>query len=233
VIKSFSESLGESGRLDAEYYQSKYDILLKQLSAIKTATLSELVSIKKSIEPGSNYYSDTGIPFVRVNNISKFGISEPEIKISYTTIENIESLYPQKNTILLTKDGTVGIAYKLENNMTCVTSGALLHLKAKKISSVVPDYLTLVLNSLIVQLQAERDAGGSIIQHWKPSEIENVVIPILPNTVQQTISIKVQQSFTLRRQSEQLLERAKQAVEMAIEQGEDTAMKWLKSVKNI
>ena len=32
----------------------------------------------------------------------------------------------------------------------------------------------------------------------------------------------------MRNQSEQLLEYAKQAVEMAIEQGEDVALKWLK-----
>ena len=39
----------------------------------------------------------------------------------------------------------------------------------------------------------------------------------------------VQKSFVLRRQSKQLLKYAKQAVELAIEQGEDIAMEWLKS----
>ena len=38
----------------------------------------------------------------------------------------------------------------------------------------------------------------------------------------------VQKSFALRRQSEQLLNYAKQAVEMAIEQGEEVALAWLK-----
>lgn len=28
-------------------------------------------------------------------------------------------------------------------------------------------------------MQAEKDAGGSIINHWKKSEIENVIIPII------------------------------------------------------
>ena len=37
----------------------------------------------------------------------------------------------------------------------------------------------------------------------------------------------IQKSFTLRCQSKQLLEYAKQAVEMAIEQGEDAALAWL------
>lgn len=45
---------------------------------------------------------------------------------------------------------------------------------------------------------------------------------------QKEIAVKVQESFTLRKQSKQLLEYAKQAVEMAIEQGEDVALAWLK-----
>lgn len=105
---------------------------------------------------------------------------------------------------------------------------ALLHLKVRDKTEVLPDYLTLVLNSPVVQLQAERDSNGAIIQHWKPSEIENVIIPILGMDTQKEIAAKVQEAFTLRKQSKQLLEYAKQAVEMAIEQGEDVALAWLK-----
>ena len=93
---------------------------------------------------------------------------------------------------------------------------------------MLPDYLTLVLNSPAVQLQAERAASGAVIQHWKPSEIQQVIIPILDMSEQQKLSQMVQQSFFLRRQSEQFLDYAKRAVELAIEQGEDVAMAWLK-----
>ena len=70
----------------------------------------------------------------------------------------------------------------------------------------MPDYLTLVLNSDIARLQAERDSSGAIIQHWKPSDIEQVVVPILPMEVQQQIAGKIEKSFSLRRRSKQLLE---------------------------
>lgn len=83
---------------------------------------------------------------------------------------------------------------------------------------------------MIVKMQAERDAGGSIIQHWKPSEIENVIIPWLPMDKQKEIADKIQESFSLRKQSNALLERAKTAVEMAIEQGEETALGWLQEM---
>ena len=230
-IRLFGESFCNSGRLDAEYYQPKYDALFETLSRFKCAKLggaNGLVNITKSIEPGSEAYVEEGIPFVRVSDVSRFELSEPEIKLRSDILPNPEGLFPQKDTILLSKDGSVGIAYKVETPMSVITSGALLHLKIRDKSTILPDYLTLVLNSPIVQLQAERDSNGAIIQHWKPSEIENVIIPILEMDLQKEIAAKVQEAFTLRKQSKQLLEYAKQAVEMAIEQGEDVALAWLK-----
>lgn len=208
-VRNISTSFYTTGRLDAEYYQPKYDILfdeLKKFSCKRLGGPNGIVNIKKSIEPGSEAYTEDGIPFVRVSDISKFGISEPDIKLRSDIIPNPEVLFPPKDTILLSKDGSVGIAYKVEATMPIITSGALLHLKVRDKTEVLPDYLTLVLNSPVVQLQAERDSNGAIIRHWKPSEIENVIIPILDMDTQKEIAAKVQEAFTLRKQSKQLLE---------------------------
>lgn len=231
AVKSYADSFLKSGRLDAEYYQPKFDVLfdtIKKFSHKQLGGDSGIVSIKKSIEPGSEAYKSEGLPFVRVSNVSKYGITPPEIHLSPDVVENVEALFPKKDTILFSKDGSVGIAYKLESNENIITSGALLHLIVKNTNEVLPDYLTLVLNSPVVQLQAERDTNGAIIQHWKPSEIENAIIPVLDMSNQKELAEMVQKSFALRRQSRQLIDYAKQAVEMAIEQGEDVALAWLK-----
>lgn len=236
AIKDLSQSFGETGRLDAEYYQPKYDELLTLLGKTKTAKLGDLVRITKSIEPGSEYYVEKGVPFVRVSDINRFEISEPQIKISKIAVPSIEKLYPKEDTILFSKDGSVGIAYKVEKNSEFVTSGALLHLTVRNKCCVLPDYLTLVLNSFIVKMQAERDSNGAVIQHWKPSEIEKVIVPILDMNVQKEITKEIQSSFILRQQSKHLLDFAVQAVELAIEQSEEKAMAWLdekvKEIKN-
>ena len=226
-IKSFKNSFVQSGRLDAEYYQPKYDVLTAKIQQAEHYKLSELIKIKKSIEPGSAAYLESGIPFIRVANLSKFGLTEPDIHLSVTNLKDIEDLFPKKDTILLSKDGSIGIAYKVEEDLKAITSGAILHLTVKS-EKVIPDYLTLVLNSVLTQLQAERDAGGSIIQHWRIGEIENVLIPIMQLHKQQKIAEFIQQSFSLKKQSEQLLQTAKQAVEMAIEEGEEKAMEFIK-----
>lgn len=218
-----------SDRFDAEYYQPKYDELFERLKPYQTKRLSEIVSITKSIEPGSEAYEDEGIPFIRVANLTKFGITDTDIYLSLEKYKDV--IRPKKDTILLSKDGSVGIAYKVNKDLNIITSRAILHLTLID-DEIMPDYLTLVLNSMIVKMQAERDAGGSIIQHWKPSEIENVIIPILETEAQQEITNKIRDSFRLREESEHLLNLAKTSVEVAIEQGEDKALYMLENYTN-
>ena len=225
-VKNCSDFMS-AGRFDAEYFQPKYDELFALLAKCKVRVLGGkdgLVDIKRSIEPGSDAYSDKGIPFVRIADFTEMGVASPEIHIPPELCS--DSPRPKKDTILLSKDGSVGIAYKVEEDLDVVTSSGILHLTVKD-NAVLPDYLTLVLNSKIVRLQAERSAGGSIIQHWKQSEIENVSIPILPMSSQQKIAAKVRESFALRAESKRLLDLAKHAVEVAIERGEEKAMEVL------
>lgn len=213
-IRSLSQSFGLSGRLDAEYYHPKFERLLHKLKQQNCKTLGELVDLQKSVEVGSENYRDEGLPFVRVADFSKFGIGQTNKFVNPADYTDI--IRPKKDTILLSKDGTVGIAYRVPSDMEVITSGAIVHLSLKT-DEILPDYLALVLNSKAVQLQAERDAGGSIIQHWKPSEILEVVIPILPKDIQKMIADKVQMSFELKNQSENLLAQAKILVENEIE----------------
>lgn len=112
-----------------------------------------------------------------MQNLTKFGLTDTSIYLSENEFK--DCIRPKKDTILLSKDGSVGIAYKMNNkDEDIIASSAILHLDVKD-KRVLPDYLTLVLNSVFVKMQAEKDAGGSIINHWKKSEIENVIIPII------------------------------------------------------
>ncbi|WP_367210061.1 restriction endonuclease subunit S [Sphingobacterium sp. R2] len=223
-IKSFKESFFKTGRLDAEYYQPKYEQLEKYIKFLEYKRLGSIVKIRKSIEPGSDAYQGEGIPFVRISNLNKFGVSTPDIYLDKQLFENV--IRPKKNTILLSKDGSVGIAYKIEEDADYITSGAILHLEVTDVN-ILPDYLTLVLNSIVVKMQSERDAGGSIIQHWKPSEIEQAIIPIVDLNKQQEIVDLVRESFKLRAKSENLLKVAMRAVEIAIEYNEDKAIEYV------
>jgi restriction endonuclease S subunit len=219
-IKTFKESFLATGRLDAEYYQPKYEEVIVKIKEQQYDTLGNLANIKKSIEPGSNAYSDDGLPFIRVSDYNKFGITTPDKYLSDSfRRENtvlLKSLYPTKETVLFSKDGSVGTAYMIHEDVQAVTSGAILHLTVKDKSKILPEYLTLALNSEVVKTQAERDSGGSIILHWRINEIEKVVIPVVSYEIQCQIAELINQSFSLRRESKRLLEEAKEMVEREI-----------------
>jgi hypothetical protein len=227
-VTNFSDT-NEADRIDAEYFQPKYDEIVKAIKSYSGGwdTLGNIVSIKKCVEVGSEAYMDEGnIPFVRVSNLSPFEITE-EKYISAELYAELSQHQPKKGEILLSKDGTPGIAYHLnEKPKKMIPSGGILRLKLKN-KQINEDYLTLVLNSLIVQEQINRDVGGSIILHWRPDQVKETLIPILSEDKQSQILQKIAESFNLRKQSKHLLECAKRAVEIAIEQNEDTAIKWL------
>lgn len=222
-----------NARLDAEYYMPKYKQLFEKLdeSKIQMETLESIVSMKKSIEPGSKYYQNSGIPFIRVADFSRFGIDTPKVYLPKDIFpeEKLRELKPKKDTILLSKDGTVGIAYviKYPEEEKVLTSNAILHLKIRKNKQkeYLPEYLALVLNSLVGQFQAERDTGGSIIPHWREKDIKKVLIPKLSFEIQNRIDNTIKLSFQLRKESKDLLNKARELVERAIEEGEEKAIK--------
>lgn len=222
----------KADRFDAEYFQPKYEEVIETVKKYKGGfdELGNLVKIKKSVEPGSEAYQENGIPFVRVSNLSKFELSDNNQQfISEELYNELKNHQPEKGEILLSKDATSGMAYYLnEEPQKMIVSGGILRLKIDS-KQVLPEYLTLVLNSVIVQKQMERDAGGSIINHWRPDQVKATIIPVLKDNKQKEIEELIEKSFSDRKLSKSLLEIAKRGVEMAIEKDEEEARKWINS----
>ena len=65
-------------------------------------------------------------------------------------------------------------------------------------------------------MQIERDAGGSVIAHWKPQQIKKLKVPILSKTIQTKISDLVHKSHRACQKAKALLEKAKREVEELI-----------------
>ncbi len=237
-VKNYSDTQ-KAERFDAEYFQPKYEEIIDAVKKYKNGfdELGNLVKIKKSVEPGSEAYQESGIPFVRVSNLSKFELSDNNQQFIPEKLYNELKIHqPKKGEILLSKDATPGMAYCLnEEPQKMIVSSGILRLRIDS-ARILPEYLTLVLNSVIVQKQIERDSGGSIINHWRPDQVKATLIPILKNDKQEEIKGLIEKSFNDRKLSKSLLEIAKQGVEMAIEKDEKEAGKWideeLKKIKN-
>lgn len=229
-IKSLKDSFYTTGRLDSEYYQTKYDELICHIKSYVVKSLVDIVTIDKSIEPGSQFYQQDGIPFVRVQDLTQYEIKEPSVFLSREIFS--QAIQPKKDTILLSKDGSVCVAHKAANDMDLITSSAILHLQVND-KNILSDYLTLVLNSLVGKMQAERDTGGSIIKHWRIDDIKNTLIPIINVDKQLILSDLLKQSNQLRQYSKKLIEASIQAVEIAIEHGENEASNFLNQINEL
>ncbi|MFA4880012.1 MAG: restriction endonuclease subunit S [Candidatus Doudnabacteria bacterium] len=205
-------------RIDAEFFQPKYEEIISKFKT-QMLKLEDLVLIKKGIEVGSEQYQEVGRPFIRVSNLTKLGIVAADAKlINDKLYQRFKNDYePKIGEILLTKDASPGIAYVFKEAMEGIIAGGILRLKIK--AKIEAEYLALVLNSTIGQMQMERDTGGSVIIHWRPEQIKNCLIPILPKSIQQKIAALIRKSHTARKKSKELLEQAKQKVEQLIEQG--------------
>ena len=203
-------------RADAEYFQPKYDKLVERIKNRNAKTLGEVISMKKGIEPGAEAYQGEGKLFIRVSSLSKYGIEDKDQKyLSEELYQKLKNNHePKVGEILLAKDATPGIAYVVKGQIEGMISSGILRLKIK--IDIEAEYLALVINSIIGQAQAERDAGGSVIAHWKPEQIKNIIIPILPKPVQQKIADLVQKSHEARSKAKQLLEQAENNVEELI-----------------
>jgi len=95
-------------------------------------------------------------------------------------------------------------------------------------SQTVPNgYLLALTKSIVIQEQMRCEASGTILAAVPPKSLRNIIVPNIPSDKRDKIAALVQQAHTARGEAMTILEKAKRAVEMAIEESEDKAMELL------
>ncbi|WGV23738.1 N-6 DNA methylase [Halotia branconii] len=232
AVKSFAESFLSSERLDAEYYQPKYD---QAEEAIKNCGFSSqnLGSLIEPIQNGFDYreYNEEGTPYIRVGDVKNGQINfDSAVKIPITMADVDKPVGLQIGDILFTRKGSFGnsaVVTELEVNGIISSEIMLLRLTSVSRQKVLPEYVSLFLNSKFGYLQVERRVHGVAYYSISQPDLANLLIPILPKLQQQKIVEKINSSFSLKLKSKQLLEIAKTRVEQAIETDEATATTWI------
>ena len=88
----------------------------------------------------------------------------------------------------------------------------------------------MLLKSGVGQLQLKKGCRGTILTAINKEEFSKIAVPKIRAEKQTEIQQKVIESFNLRKHTKDLPEHAKHAVEIAIEQDEQTAIDWLTSI---
>ena len=128
-----------------------------------------------------------------------------------------KTLYePKVGDFLLTKDVMPGTAYVVKEPVEGIAAGSILILKINE-NKINKEYLALCINSIIGNLQIEREGGGSVITHWRPEQIKNLQVPILYRKAQEEISSLIKRSHETKQKARELWEETKRKVEKTIE----------------
>ncbi len=239
--KDYSDTV-EAGRIDSEYYQPKYDEIIKAIKSYSggadtLGNLCELVG-----HPSNPPYAEDDNPnktfIVSQKHLGEYSLSDDYWKdeeSKYTTKEFLEKnrqYILQKNDLVLYTVGGpphIGKANIVFDTKIKSTIGSFVTLVRAKQEKINPFYLLALFNSSIGSQLTHRFQRGMVQQYIYPKDLVKTIIPILPEHKQLEIQEKIEKSFCLRERSKTLLEKAKRAVEIAIEQDETAAIKSLNS----
>lgn len=222
--KTISESFSSTGRLDAEFYQEKYRAYETGiLSAAQGYTYikKEFLQIKEKCSRELDAYN-----YVEIGDI--------DVGAGTATFNAVNTNELPDNAKIMTKQGDLLVstvrpnrgAVAILEDEGLLVSGAFTVLREN--GNYPKEILQVLLRTSMYRDWLLRFNVGTSYPVIKDEDVLNMPIPLFEETVKQSIVSKVKEAASLRSQSEQLLEYAKQAVEIAIEQREDVALAWLR-----
>jgi restriction endonuclease S subunit len=225
-IKTFSNSFGTSGRLDAEYYQPKYDEIEEKIKMY--AGGFELFSaIINSQDKNYNPIEDVEYKYIELSDIGNSGeVTSATVDLGKNLPTRARRIVKTGDVIISSIEGSLSkcaLITEEYNNSLCSTGFYVINS-----TGILPEVLILLFKSFPYQELLKGRCNGTILTAISQEELKTIPIPILPMDKQKELSAQIQESFKNRQESSRLIEIAKQAVEMAIEQDEQTAMKFIK-----
>jgi type I restriction enzyme S subunit len=225
--KNYSESFLSSGRLDSEYYQPKYEQYEQAVlgcSLGHTLIQDEFVPVKEGANLTKSEYKYIEIGDVNVGD----GSCNYTIRPTEELPANAKYLV-QKGDLLISKvrpnRGAVTIIPFDEPDL--IVSGAFTVLRAKPKSVFSNETLKVLLRTSVYKDWLLKFNVGTQYPVIKDEDILNLPIPKISAEKQLEISTKIKEAEVMRHKSESLLEIAKRAVEIAIEQDEIIAERYI------
>ena len=230
-VKNFSDTQS-AGRIDADYFQPKYDEIV---NAIKNYPggwdiLGNLCLTKRgSLIKDSFYDQKEGKPYIRGGDFSGGLLTEDKLVFINSEFERTNETQVYESDIVFSLIGSVGETALVTSEF----AGAFISNNIGKIECNFPIFsvtLQVLLASVVGKLYFEKYKTQTAQPKISDKDLHNFVIPILTEEKQIQIQQKVIESFNLHKHAKDLLEYAKRAVEIAIEQDEQAAIDWLDSV---
>ena len=207
----------ETIRFDAEYYQPKYEQIIKILnnSGFEIRRLKEVVTISnKKIDP-----LKTLTKRFRYIPIAKIDISGDingyDEFFGWQAPSRARMLVKKGDVLVSSLSGSLDkialVPQELDNSLA--TTGTFV-IRSNLFYS---EFLFLLFRTPIIKLQLEQKTSGAIMSAVPRSTFGDLLIPVIPKTKQERIVSFIKEFFDLRKEAKQLVEQAKREVEKKIE----------------
>ena len=227
-IKSFKDSFAATSRLDAEYYQPKYEDYLKHILTYSNGfdSLAKVCNLKDS-----NYSPKDNVEYqyIELSDIDKAGGITGCTQAVGSELPSRARRRVQAGDVLVSSiEGSLtscAIVTKEYDGALCSTGFYVVDS-----NTINSESLLVLFKSELMQNILKQNCSGTILTAISKNELSNIPIPKIDIETQTKIAALVQQSFSLKAESERLLDAAKQAVETTIETNEDAALAWLASI---
>ncbi len=215
-------------RLDAEYWQPDFDVIedliKKHKDGFDVFTNLFVVSDKKTqINPEQEYlYSELA-----------------DVNKTTGTIDNFTNLkgkeLPSRGRMSLKKDDIIvstvegsldKIAIVSSDEKNIIGSTGFFVLRQKDYE---PEVAIVLLKSKPIQMILKRQAQGTILTAIPKSSLNRIILPKINNEIQLKVKDIIINSHKDRQEAKILLEKAKRAVEIFIEENEEKALNYIKT----
>jgi len=206
-------------RLDAEHYKPEYKQIIEILenSDFELQPLKDSINIsKKIIDPTKK--PDEMFTYIELANVnpSTGEIEDYEKVIGYKAPSRARMLLKRGDVLVPSLSGSLeNIAQVPEELDGSVGSTGFFVISS---NSFYSEFLFLLFKSDLIKKQLEQKTGGTIMTAVSHKDFENILVPIIPKEKQIVTANFIKDSLKLRKESKELIQKAKQEVEQLIEQ---------------
>ena len=213
-----------AGRLDAEYFTPRVTALLKQLGR-DHLTIADVAPARhekfKTDEQGDTFR------YIEIGSVNSDGMAEAN-EISTVDAPSRASQYVKRGDVITSTVRPIRrlSALVTEEHDGDVCSSGFVVLQPRKISG--PTLLTYLKLPPVCELM-DLHTSASLYPAISEKDLLALPIPRIPEDIQKKIDTKVEEARSAKQRAIQLLDAAKRAVEIAIEQDEKSALAFLES----
>lgn len=221
-VRTFKD-ISKIGRIDAEYYQPKYDELIAQIMTLGGGTVKTECNVYDK-----NFNPDKSVEYkyIELANIGISGeINGCTVALGSELPTRARRIVHAGNIIISSIEGSLqSCALITDEYDGALCSTGFFVLNSDKMNS---ETMLVLFRSDPIQKLLKQQCTGTILTAFGKAGLMSIPIPDINDDLQEKIRSSVKESFRLRQSSKNLFEAAKHAVELAIEQDEKTAIAYM------